>query len=201
MGIPGNFRLEADGVLHHMLDSIAREGGISLTGKFIQMSFLEKLTGGVTIPSGTILKGKAELKGNALSADTRIEQEEGLLELKGKFNMKSEAYAASVLANNLNIHNFMPNDSIFELTASVTAEGEKLDFFSPATVMRANASLDHLRYGSRVFSGIGLDAELKHSEAALHFNAKDNLMHISSELNARINPKRISAKCTLKQVE
>lgn len=197
MGIPGNFRLEANGVLHHMLDSIAREGGISLTGKFIQMSFLEKLTGGVTIPSGTILKGKAELKGNALSADTRIEQEEGLLELKGKFNMKSEAYAASVLANNLNIHNFMPNDSIFELTASVAAEGEKFDFFSPATVMRANASLDHLRYGSRVFSGIGLDAELKHSEAALHFNAKDNLMHISSELNARINPKRISAKGTV----
>ena len=197
VGIPGNFRLEADGALNHVLDSISREGGINLNGQFIDMSFLERLTGGITIPSGTVLKGKAEMKGNALSADTRIKQGEGALELKGRFDMDKEAYKVSLLADSLNIHNFMPNDSLFEVTASLTAEGEKFDFFSPATRLQAEASLNHLRYGTRIFSGIGLDAELKQSEATVHLNAKDNVMHIASQLNARLKPERIRAKGTI----
>ena len=197
VGIPGTFRLEASGTLNHVLDSISREGGINLNGKFIDMSFLEKLTEGITVPSGTVLTGKAGMKGNSLFADTRIEQGKGVLELKGEFDMNSEAYKASLLADSLNIHAFMPNDSIFEITASAEAEGEKFDFFSPATMLWANLSLDHLRYGSMVLSGIGLEANLKNSEAAIHLHAKDNVMDITSRLNARLNPERISAKGTI----
>lgn len=194
VGIPGHFRMEADGVAEHLLDSLRRKGSLSLNGDFVQMAFVEKITGGITVPSGLVLKGDAGMTGNFLTADTRLEEGEGVLELKGEYHMDREAYKASLLADRLDLHGFMPNDSLFELTASVTAEGEKFDFLSPATALQADASLEHLRYGSRIFSGISLDARLERSEAVLHFKVKDDVMHVTSEVNAGLSPERIRAK-------
>ena len=194
MKIPGHFRLEAKGNILHLLDSLDRQGTISLNGDFMQMSFIERMTGGITIPSGTILNGDAHIHGNSLRTDTRIEKGEGLLELKAAYDMAKEAYKVALTADKLNLHDFMPNDSLFGITASVNAEGEKFDFFSPTANLRADASLNYLEYGSKVLSGINLDARLEQSEGTLHLNAKDKVMHIVSELNAQLNPKYIRAK-------
>ena len=50
MKIPGHFRLEAKGNILHLLDSLDRQGTISLKGDFMQMSFIERMTGGINIP-------------------------------------------------------------------------------------------------------------------------------------------------------
>lgn len=191
--LPGHFRMEASGNVTHVLDSLNRQGKLNLNGYFSQMSFVNALTGGITLPGGTTLAGEAGMEGNLLTADMRIKKEEGRLELKASYRADKEAYKASLVADKLNVHDFMPNDSLFELSARVDVEGRGFDFFSPATSLMAGASLDHLGYGSQVLSGIQLDAKLKKSDAVLHLNAKNDQMHIVSQFDANLNPRFIRA--------
>ncbi len=194
MGIPGYFRLEADGGIVHMLDDTNREGSVSLKGNFMQMSFIEALTGGITIPSGTVLEAEAGINGSLLNASTRILQGGGLVEMKGEYNIDNDVYKASLTADSLNVHDFMPNDSLFEVTAFLTVEGEKFDFFSPSTSLDAGASLDYLRYGSMVLPDVRLNAHLKQSEAVVNLEVEDDMMHITSQLNAWLKSEYIRAK-------
>lgn len=52
------FRMEANGTVKHLLDSISREATVQLHSDFYRMNFLESLTGGILIPQGTKFQGK-----------------------------------------------------------------------------------------------------------------------------------------------
>lgn len=187
------FQMEATGTFNHILDSISREGIINLNSKFYRMNFLEYLTGGILIPNGTQLQGKAQMKGNDLWADTELTQGEGYAKLDAKYNLLKEAYQANLDINSLNLHNFMPMDSLFELSAHASIQGNGIDFFSPQTHVQAEAGLTHLQFGSRVLSGVQLQAGLDNSQAHMMLNIKDNTMHVSSKLDALLHPSRIKA--------
>lgn len=191
--IPDCFRMEANGTLKHVLDSLSREGTINLNSDFYRMNFLKSLTGDFLIPSGTQLKGKAQMKGNDLQAETRLSHKDGYAELDGKYNLLKEAYQADLHIDGLNLHHFMPMDSLFELSAKAHVDGEGFDFFSPRTRLQAEASLSHLQYGSRILSGAQLHAGIKNSQANLMMNIKDNVMQISSQLDASLHPARVKA--------
>ena len=60
--------------------------------------------------------------------------------------------------NELNIHNFMPSDSLFRVTASLMAEGKGFDIFSPTTKMGMEAGISCFEYASYSFSGINMKA-------------------------------------------
>ena len=187
------FRMEANGTVKHLLDSISREATVQLNSDFYRMNFLESLTGGILIPQGTKFQGKAQMKGNDLQAKAQLNPGEGLVELDGKFNLLEEAYQADLHINELNLHKFMPTDSLFGLSAHANIEGKGFDFFSPHTLLKADAGLDHLQWGSRILSGVQLQANLKASQAGINLNVKDNAMQISSQLNALLHPSRIKA--------
>lgn len=191
--IPDSFRMEADGTLQHVLDSISRQGVINLNSDFYRMNFLQSLTGDFLIPSGTQLRGKAQMKGNDLQATTKLSHEEGYAELDGKYNLLTEAYQADLNIEQLNLHSFMPMDSLFQLTAQAHVKGEGYDFFSPHTRLKADAALSHLQIGSRALSGVQLQASLKNSQANMTMNIRDNAMQTSSQLDATLHPSRVKA--------
>lgn len=193
MKIADCFRMEANGTIKHVLDSISREGVINLNTNFYRMNFLESLTGGMLIPSGTQLQGKAQMKGNDLQAETRLNHKEGYVELDGKYNLLTEAYQADLNIDQLNLHNFMPMDSLFALSAQAHVKGKGFDFFSPRTWLKADAALSHLQYASHTLSGVQLHAGLKNSQANMTLNIKDNVMQISSQLDASLHPSRVKA--------
>lgn len=193
MKIADCFQMEANGTIKHVLDSISREGVINLNTNFYRMNFLESLTGGMLIPSGTQLQGKAQMKGNDLQAETRLNHKEGYVELDGKYNLLTEAYQADLNIDQLNLHNFMPMDSLFALSAQAHVKGKGFDFFSPRTWLKADAALSHLQYASHTLSGVQLHAGLKNSQANMTLNIKDNVMQISSQLDASLHPSRVKA--------
>ena len=93
----------------------------------------------------------------------------------------------------LNLHDFLPADSLFYLSAGMQLEGAGTDIFSKRTTLTANAALNHLQWGTRVFSGVQLNAALKESKANLNLDVNDNLMNISSQLDASLHPSAIAA--------
>lgn len=111
--IPDYFRMEMDGTVKNVLDSLSREGVINLNSDFYKMDFLSSLTGGVVIPSGMNIHGKAGMKGNDLFTETTLSQNEGKVQLNAEYNLLKEAYKADMQISELNLHDFLPADSLF----------------------------------------------------------------------------------------
>ena len=191
--IPDCFRMEMDGTVKNVLDSLSREGVINLNSDFYKMDFLSSLTDGVVIPSGMNIHGKAGMKGNDLFTETTLSQNEGKVQLNAEYNLLKEAYKADMQISELNLHDFLPADSLFYLSAGMQLEGAGTDIFSKRTTLTANAALNHLQWGTRVFSGVQLNAALKESKANLNLDVNDNLMNISSQLDASLHPSAIAA--------
>lgn len=191
--VPGSFEMRADGNLTDVLDSISRKGHINLSAQVQDMRFLSKLTEGVVIPSGTGLEGKFGLEGSELKADVLLKQDSGKVALLAGYNLNGDRYQADLKVDALNLNAFMPSDSLYMLSASLNAEGEGLDFFDSHTRLEASGGIAHLEYGSKVLSGANLTASLKNAAAKVELGIKDNVMDVSSIIQAELHPKRIEA--------
>lgn len=191
--IPGSFEMRAEGSLVNVLDSTSRQGNINLAASVQDMRFLSKMTGGVLVPAGTNLDGKFGLDGNDLSVDLILRKDSGSVALVAGYNMARNSYHADARINALDMHPFLPADSLYTVSASCRVKGEGIDFFAPQTLLDASAGIVHLEYGSKVLSGVDLTASLKNSEVKAEFNVADNVMDISSRLQAVLHPKRIEA--------
>ena len=92
------------------------------------------------------LAGGTRLDGSRLTADLRMAQGRGTAALRGTYDLKSEAYDAHLRVRDLDLHNFLPKDSLFGLTAQADVSGRGLDLFSPKARAKANVVVDHLAY-------------------------------------------------------
>lgn len=191
VSIPGSFEMRMDGNLTNVLDSMSRKGNLDLAVGVQDMRFLRKVTGGFLLPSGMGLKGKLGLDGNDLQADLTLRNDSGNVTLVAGYNLKKESYHAAVHVNALDMHSFLPADSLYMVSASFQAKGRGLDFFAPQTLLDVSAGIAHLEYGSKVLSGVDLTASLKKSEAKAELRVADNVMDISSRLQAVLHPERI----------
>lgn len=185
--------MEAHGTVDLPLDSLKRQGEFTLAAHTQNMKFLQALTGDLLVPAGTSLNGLIKLEGNLLDADFKLAKDSGNVNLLARYDLAKEAYQTKLDIHELDLHAFLPKDSLFTLTASLDAEGQGFDFFSPKTSLQAGFRLVHLQYATRILSGIELDAGLKQSRAQANFKATDHLMAISAQLEALLHPKEIEA--------
>lgn len=65
------------------------------------------------------------------------------MNLDAAYNLATEAYHADLAINNLQVHHFLPKDSIYTLTAKMSAKGQGVDVASRKTVAALNASLEN----------------------------------------------------------
>ena len=192
--LPSAFRASASGSIDLPLDSLRRKGHLGLELECGDLRFLQPLTGGFLLPDGLAVHGTATLEGAQVQTSLHaLQDEQERLSLQAGYHLQRDAYRCEVVADGLNLHDFLPADSLFTLHASLTAEGEGTDVFSPHTRAALKGDLSHLLYGRRVFSGIGLDASLQHSELTAAFHVRDNLIDMTSRLNATLHPHRVKA--------
>ena len=196
--LPETFRIEMDGEINQLADSIKRNGEIRLNTLAENMSFVKALTGGsFAIPYGTSLNGVGKINGNTIDTELTLTEKQGTLKLNGHYDWIKEAYAASIHADNIQLHNFMPKDSLFHLTAYLQAEGRGTDVFSPATQFELEGGLSHLQYGNKILSGVELHSSLNQSNATADFKLKDNALSITAALDGLLTPKMVTANLNL----
>lgn len=196
--LPETFRIEMDGEINQLADSIKRNGEIRLNTLAENMNFVKALTGGsFAIPYGTSLNGVGKINGNTIDTELTLTEKQGTLKLNGHYDWIKEAYAASIHADNIQLHNFMPKDSLFHLTAYLQAEGRGTDVFSPATQFELEGGLSHLQYGNKILSGVELHSSLNQSNATADFKLKDNALSITAALDGLLTPKMVTANLNL----
>lgn len=191
--IDGHVCLTAEGYLNDVTDSAKMAAHLDMDGIFPDMRFAQSLTGAAVVPADMAIKGSADMRNDSLTAALALSQGEGQAEIRAGFMPGNEAFFAEMELKELNIHNFLPTDSLFRVTASLSAEGRGFDVFSPDTRMNIKAGVSNFEL-SNSFSGINMKAGLADGKMNAAFNIDDNMMEISSILDADISSGNIMAR-------
>ncbi len=191
--IPGHIRFIADGYANDITDSTKMCARINMEARFPDMKFAKSFLGTTVIPPDMILSGTAVLRNDSIMSFMKLMQGEGTMELKAGFIPKHETYFAAIDVNDINIHNFMPEDSLFRVSTSVEAKGKGFDFMSPECEMEMNLNVSNLEYAKYILSGINMNASLKNNNINTLISINDNLAEASVKLNANISTKKIAA--------
>ena len=192
--IAEHIRLTAEGYLNDVTDSTKMAAHLDMDGFFPDMKFAQSLMGAAVVPADMAIKGSADMRNDSLMAALALSQGEGQAEINAGFIPDTESFFAEMELKELNIHNFLPTDSLFRVTASLSAEGKGFDIFSPNTRMNIKAGVSNFEYARYSFSGIDMKAGLADGKTNVAFNINDNMMEIGSILDADISSNNIMAQ-------
>ena len=163
INLPTAFHLSANGTVGHLTDMSKLQADLKMSAKTQDIGFVTTLLDPKTmrdyrIPNGITLDGTLKANGPRYTADLIAREGQGTVKLKGNAtipqNVKGEmmasqmSYDADISIKNLNLHHFMPKDSLYNLSADISAKGHGTDILSKNTRLTADATLQQLQYGS-----------------------------------------------------
>ena len=148
--LPGAFTLDGGGEMWNLTDSLTRNGNIDLDIRTQNLNFLTGLTGvtpdgSIVVPDSMHLKARLVMDGPNYDATVKLQEREGMLNLLAHYNTTTEAYQADLSVDALQLHHFLPKDSIYTLSAKVAAKGKGFDPANHRTTAALKAlSLIHI---------------------------------------------------------
>ena len=176
-GLPGTFTFEAYGSAEHVMDERRRTGQINLLLQTESRQYLSRwipeISGGrVRMPERMRVELEASLKGGEYQGRLKAEESGGRIELTGRYHSLRNEYAVDVRVDSLRPVHFLPQDSLYRLTAVLHAEGRGTDFFSPHTRVNLRGTIADVHYGSYRLSGLSLDGSLLNHQAQATLNSE-----------------------------
>ncbi len=184
--LPGAFSLEGGGLLENLADSITRSGTVGLKMTTQNLNFLTALSGEapngtIVIPDSMDMAAKVDINGPAYKANLKLREGQGTIDMDAALNTLTEVYKADLKINNLQLHNFLPKDSIYELSLSADAEGRGLDVTSYRSFAKLNLSLDQLHYAQYHLSNVDLTGALKGALVTARLTSDNALLKMTTE--------------------
>ena len=191
--IPEHLNITVEGYINNITDIKKMSAHMDLSAGFPDTKFAKYFLGSAIIPSDLIIKGIADMRNDSITTLLKLSQGEGIIDIDAGVIPDTESFFAKMDIKELNIHNFLPADSIFRITSSMTVKGKGFDFMSPETKLKFNAGISNIEYAKYIFSGINLNADIYKNEVTTELKINDNIMEIGSTLKANINEQKISA--------
>lgn len=184
--LPGAFSLDGGGELYNLMDSVTRSAAIDLKMRTGNLNFLTALAdmkpgAPLVIPDSMLLDACLGMEGPEYDARLQLKEKEGRLNLTANLNTNTEVYSADLKIEDLQVNHFLPHDSIYELTTSLSARGRGLDFTSYRSVATVNASIDKLHYADYRISGIELSGAVKNAVATAQLTSDNALLKMKAD--------------------
>lgn len=200
--LPGAFSLSGTGELWHLTDSVTRNGWVDLEMQTQDLNFLTALADASSdnlfiVPDSINLLAQLRLKGTECAATMNLREQQGELNLDASYNLADESYRADITVDSLQIHHFLPKDSIYTLSVKAKARGKGIDFTSPHTVASAQISLEELQYASWHLSNVNLDAKLKTALASINLSSDNTLLKMQADASMYLNKSCLDGKVNL----
>ena len=163
INLPTAFHLTANGTADNLTDMSKLQANLKMNAKTQDIGFITAMLPPKTmddyrIPNGIAIDGTMEANGPRYTADLIAREGQGTVKLKGTATIPQDAkgkimpsmmsYDANISIDDLNLHHFMPKDSIYTLSADISAKGYGTDILSAKTRLTADATLHSLQYGS-----------------------------------------------------
>ena len=194
--LPTAFSLKADGTAAHLNDMKRLKADVELHGKTENLNFLTSsyVPSTFNIPRGITLDGRLKADGPRYDVDMTAREGSGSVKAKGFVNTAGNMqYQADLKIQRLNIHDFMPRDSIYTLTADVSLDGSGTDFFNAGSRLNATADIRQLHYGHWNLTNMTADAVLKNGRAQANITSHNELINGNVDLNALLSSKKLDA--------
>ncbi|MBQ8049992.1 MAG: translocation/assembly module TamB domain-containing protein [Bacteroidaceae bacterium] len=182
---------EFSGTLTNLLDPDHLGADLDMNMQTFDLSLLRHMLGlpaSVRLPKMGI-SGKAGMQGSKYAADLRLTQGRGVALVRGSYDTRSETYQADVSVRNLNLHNFLPKDSLYTLTGKAHISGQGTDFLSARSRLKANIDIDHLRYGHNDLDNIQLTADLRNGKGLINLYSNNDILVADACANVRLDKK------------
>ena len=207
---PGVFSLGAGGKLKHLTDSLNRGGTINLQALMENGAFMRAWTDRVAIPTGTLLNGYLQLDGPRVETDILLKTQKAVgidsMKLAKDFKMKhaarlhahyhlsEEAYAVDLAVNELNLHDFLPKDSLFKISAYLHADGLGTNPLSPKTRLQLEGGIKEIQYTNYRFTNYDCQAKLEKGLINLDLTAKNAITDLNMNLAGELEEKHLDAR-------
>lgn len=188
--LPGAFSLEGGGMLENLTDSIARSGTIGFKMTARNLNFLTALSGvppngAIAIPDSMSMVAKVGVIGAEYKVNMRLKEGTGVMNANVALNTVTEAYSADLKIDSLQLHHFLPKDSIYELSLSAAAKGRGLNVMSARSSARLSLSVDRLHYARYRLSDVQLTGALKGALVTANLTSDNALLKMTT--NAEYN--------------
>ena len=208
INLPTAFHATASGTAGNLTDLQRLKADIRLSAKTQDLGFAATFlpSSDYRIPNGISLDGTIKVDGTKYAADLAAHEGGGSLKLKGyatyatiplnaKGNMAPDymTYDADIKIQNLNLHHFMPKDSLYTFSADIKAKGYGTDFFSNRSHLAADATVNQLHYGHWNLSGITAKANLQNGRGQATLTAHNDFFDGTIGIDALLNTKQLQA--------
>ena len=206
ISLPTALHLHANGTAEHLTDMSRMKADISFRGQTQDLNFLTALIddrqkGEFRIPSGITLDGRLKADGTRYDADLNAREGEGLVkakigaivpqDAKGNLNTEAMTYDADISIDNLNLHHFLPKDSLYTLSADIHANGYGTDILNSRCQMKADATVNRLKYGQWNLDGMKATADLKNGRGIVSLNGDNHLFNGTVTVDALLSTKKL----------
>lgn len=223
VSLPGAFEFKAEGDLIHLTDSFKRGGSLNLKAESYDMRFLNSLTdGSFALPTGTTLEGVFSMSGTKMATDLMLKQPHAdartamdtipmtvyndslsltesfkmkrAARLYAQYNLAKDTYSCELIVNDLDMHRFLPKDSLFDVAASLKARGEGLDIFGEGTWFNVEGVVDKLHYTTYRLAGYDIKANLEKHQLDVSMSARNSAMDVQARLDGKLKPNDVAAR-------
>ncbi len=204
--LPSALRLSADGTLQNVTDTEHLKADLNIKGQSQDLNFVTafldpQTARDIRIPHGITLNGRMKADGNRYAANLTAREGRGKItadmtatiptDRQGEMNISAISYDADISIDSLNLHHFMPNDSIYTITADIQVKGHGTDFLSNRSSLDADATIGQLHYGEWNLQNFTAQAHLNNGRGIVGITGHNELLNGSIGIDALLNSKRI----------
>ena len=188
--LPGAFSISGKGKFNNLGNNLKRKGHVDLNMSMRNLQFLVGIAGfkpggNLAVPDSMNLKASIGLDGLRYNADVALKERGGTVKMVASCNTTKRDYQAKIFVDALQLHHFLPKDSLYELSAEFTAKGSGFNPLARKSYVEARMSLKHLQYGRWHISDVDLNALIKN--AYLKANLKSNNTLLKMEGNCGLS--------------
>lgn len=177
LSMPTAIDVQARGFVADALAESGIKSHLQWDASTMNLNFVRRYLGlkGVNIPRMN-LSAETRIHGNTYGADAQLSCGKGKVRAKASINLDNMAYRAMLHANQLDIRNFLPQDSIGLLTFSAKASGHGTDPLSKAMGLKAEVDLNHLEYKNWNVDNARFTARLRRGKARVELHCDNDIL-------------------------
>jgi len=199
--LPTAFAAKADGFVANLNDMKRLRADVTFDAQTQNLNFVmagmpRDVQRNYRIPSGMRAAGRVKANGSDYSGDVTLSEGGGTVKAKGSLNADAMRYDVTAQVNKLNLHHFMPHDSLYTVTADISAKGQGTDLFSPRTTLQADAKIHHLGYGHWNLDNLTAHADVKNGQAYADVSSDNELMKGVVTIDALMKKQQIDGTLT-----
>ena len=201
MTLPSAFHATVTGYADHLDNPKQLRADVQFQAQGGNLGFLlqmlpRQMQRDYRIPNGIRAEGRVKADRANYTFDVTANEDKGRVKLQGQLNADLMRYDATLHVDQLNVHHFMPRDSIYTVTADINVKGQGTDFLSPRTRLMADAKIQRLRYGHWNLDNMDVVANVQNGHALADIDSRNPLINGKINVDALLNTKKLNATIT-----